>query len=104
MVVRHRAALFCQTQLGGALGYNMLFGLGGILLGALLMVNGLAVLNNDRFLEKRGWGFSQIGQKGFTGSPNAVKYQIIGVIHAVTYLRVPLIFINSVVVIGMLIF
>lgn len=81
-----------------------LFGLGGILLGALLVVNGLAVLNNDRFLEKHGWGFSQMGQMKITASPGALKYQVIGVIHAVAYLRVPLIFINGVVVLGMLIF
>lgn len=82
-------------------------------------MNGLAILNNERFLEKcerwftmpcghgavaysrltplppllaDGWGFSQLGGSNPMGpSPNALKSQIIGALHAAAYLRMPLV-------------
>lgn len=94
------------------------------------MANGLAILNNERFLEKcelvgvaglpgngidgacssgllhvgccpslqlaaaplprlpaDGWGFSNLGNNPMGPSPNALKYQVIGMLHAAAYLR-----------------
>ncbi len=52
-----------------------------ILQAGLLLTNAVAVLNNERFLEKRGLGFSQIGNASPLGK------SIIGGIHAVQYSR-----------------
>lgn len=80
-----------------------------LLQGCLLFVNAVAILNNDRFLEKSkrrsrklkharhyssdqslcavGWGYSQIGSNNLAAHPNALKSQLIGGLHAVAYLR-----------------
>lgn len=81
--------------------------------GCILFVNSVAILNNDRFLEKSeylaqtstsasavlgrcwhlkfcsavGWGYSQIGSNNLAAHPNALKSQLIGGLHAVAYLR-----------------
>ncbi|EFN53956.1 hypothetical protein CHLNCDRAFT_136230 [Chlorella variabilis] len=75
-----------------------------LLQGVLLVSNGLAILNNERFLEKYGWGFSQLGNNPMGPSPNALKYQIIGMLHASAFLRVPLIVLNTLVVFVKLVF
>ncbi|XP_002399679.2 immediate early response 3-interacting protein 1 [Ixodes scapularis] len=63
---------------------------------ALLCVNAIAVLHEKRFLEKINWGREQVSQ-GF--EPGA-KSQIINLIHSVrTVMRIPLIFINILVII-----
>ncbi|KAF6250614.1 Yos1-like protein [Scenedesmus sp. NREL 46B-D3] len=64
-----------------------------ILQAVLMMFNGVAVLNNERFLEKYGWGFSQMQ------SSNSLKMSVIGGIHAVHYFRAFLMVINSVVIV-----
>ena len=78
----------------------------------VMFANGLAVLNNERFLEKGGctsqhtplnatnkvclttpghavgWGYSQLhGGNGIGPSPGAFKQQTIGLLHAMTYMR-----------------
>ncbi len=77
----------------------------------MLFINAVAILNNDRFLEKSecsqrcvtllvrqvaqlaqllaavGWGYSQIGSNNLAAHPNALKSQMIGGLHAVAYLR-----------------
>lgn len=80
-----------------------------MLQGCILFVNAVAILNNDRFLEKSksqsreplcqrlpasgdlcfavGWGYSQIGSNNLAAHPNALKSQLIGGLHAVAYLR-----------------
>ncbi|DBA90575.1 hypothetical protein WJX82_010700 [Trebouxia sp. C0006] len=80
------------------------FGLWTLLQGGLLFINAVAILNNDRFLEKIGWGYSQIGSNNLAAHPNALKSQMIGGLHAVAYLRVPLIAINTVVILVKLVF
>ena len=85
-----------------------------------MFANGLAVLNNERFLEKStalglrtcllfaaitkkapvvtyvcaavGWGYSQLhGGNGIGPGPGAFKQQTIGLLHAMTYMqRTPL--------------
>ncbi|GMH35150.1 hypothetical protein BSKO_03018 [Bryopsis sp. KO-2023] len=76
-------------------------GLWTLVQGLLMVLNGIAILNNDRFLEKCGWGFSYF-QSG--ASPTELKYQVIGGIHAVHYMRTPLVAINVVVIIVKLLF
>ncbi|KAL3144143.1 hypothetical protein ABBQ32_003932 [Trebouxia sp. C0010 RCD-2024] len=75
-----------------------------LLQGCILFVNAVAILNNDRFLEKIGWGYSQIGSNNLAAHPNALKSQLIGGLHAVAYLRVPLIVVNTVVILVKLVF
>eukprot|EP00897_Mesotaenium_endlicherianum_P000194 jgi/Mesen1/10175/ME000076S09690 len=61
----------------------------------LLIVNGLAVLNEDRFLSPYGWGFNEMAN----GRVSSLKVQIIGLLHAVQYLRVPLVVVNIFIII-----
>jgi len=71
----------------------------------LLFVNAFAILNNERFLEKYGWGFSQMGGGDGTGpGPNALKSQVIGFLFAAAYMRVPLVVLNIVTIFVKLIF
>jgi hypothetical protein len=71
----------------------------------LLLVNGVAILNNERCLEKYGWGFSQMGTGDGSGpGHNALKNQVVGFLFAAQYMRVPLIFLNAVTVFVKLIF
>eukprot|EP00884_Botryococcus_braunii_P010999 jgi/Botrbrau1/19900/Bobra.0059s0021.1 len=72
---------------------------------SILFLNAITILNNDRFLEKYGWGFSQLSGGNTLGNgPSAFKLQIIGGIHWCSYLRFPLIVVNSLVVIVKLVF
>ncbi|OMO76297.1 Yos1-like protein [Corchorus olitorius] len=68
-------------------------GLWTILEGFLLLANALAILNEDRFLAPRGWSFSEFSagrtKKSFKG-------QLIGLIYATQYMRVPLILLNAI--------
>jgi len=67
----------------------MIFGLGVLFETLLLLVNALAILNEDRFLKRIGWGYSN----DLDG--NSVKDRIITLLHAVRLLlRIPLIFLN----------
>ena len=55
---------------------------------ALLVVNGLAVFNNDRCLEKWGLGHSLVGRgDSLTAGPGLLRRQVVEFLHAVTYLR-----------------
>ncbi|XP_038981028.1 immediate early response 3-interacting protein 1-like [Phoenix dactylifera] len=66
-------------------------GLWTLLEGFLLLANALAILNEDRFLAPRGWSFSEVSG---TGQAKSLKGQLIGLIYATQYLRVPLIILN----------
>ncbi|XP_054788781.1 protein transport protein yos1-like [Prosopis cineraria] len=67
-------------------------GLWTILEGFLLLANALAILNEDRFLAPRGWSFSaHTGDKA-----KSFKGQLIGLIYATQYLRVPLVLLNTI--------
>ncbi|CAJ0926577.1 unnamed protein product, partial [Mesorhabditis belari] len=69
---------------------------------ALLVLNGIAVLNRDRFLKKVGFG--QTTQSFDDPSGQSIKDKIFTLIFAVqTVMRVPLIGINIVVIIFKLI-
>lgn len=88
-----------------------LFGIGTILYVSLLMINAIAILNEERFLAKIGWlsasrqvrdGFQQTyDQNGYNPSqPDAgMKARMIDLIGAVrTLMRIPLIPINLLVI------
>jgi hypothetical protein len=69
------------------------------LLEAILMItNALAILNQDRFLTPHGWGFAEMGN----GRVTSIKGQIVGLLHAVQYLRVPLVALNSIIIVSKL--
>ncbi|GMI79898.1 hypothetical protein like AT2G37975 [Hibiscus trionum] len=58
--------------------------------GLLLFVNALAILNEDRPVGPRRWTLAEF--QG--GRRNTLKGQIIGIIHACQFLRLPLILFN----------
>ncbi|KAG6402073.1 hypothetical protein SASPL_138944 [Salvia splendens] len=65
-------------------------GLWTLLEGFLLLANALAILNEDRFLAPRGWSFQE-----YSGiKRNSFKGQILGLIYATQYMRVPFILLN----------
>jgi hypothetical protein len=66
----------------------------------LIITNALAILNEDRFLAPNGWGFGEMG----SGRVTTIKGQIVGLLHAVQYLRVPLVALNSIVIVMKVIF
>ncbi|KAL0555966.1 hypothetical protein IC582_004469 [Cucumis melo] len=67
-------------------------GLWTLLEGCLLLANALAILNEDRFLAPRGLNFSEFSG----GRTKSFKGQLIGLIYATQYLRVPLIMLNAI--------
>ncbi|KAJ6900239.1 hypothetical protein NC652_026383 [Populus alba x Populus x berolinensis] len=67
-------------------------GLWTLLEGFLLLANAFAILNEDRFLAPRGWSFSEFS----VGRTKSLKGQLIGLIYATQYMRVPLIILNSI--------
>ncbi|OAY46191.1 immediate early response 3-interacting protein 1 [Manihot esculenta] len=67
-------------------------GLWTLLEGTLLLANGLAILNEDRFLAPRGWSFSEFS----VGGTKSFKGQLMGLIYATQYMRVPLIILNAI--------
>lgn len=85
-----------------------MFGLGKLLYVIVLSVNGVAVLSEDRFLNRIGWGSSTTSasgnqfqaQYGMQASNDAsIKARLITLISAVrTLLRLPLIFINVLII------
>lgn len=76
--------------------YSAEMGLWTLLEGLLLLANALAILNEDRFLSPRGWSFSEVSAGGRSKS---LKGQLIGLIYATQYLRVPLIMLNLIIVV-----
>lgn len=75
----------------------MAFGLYSLLESVLLVINAMAVLNEERFLSKIGWGANQMA--GFGEEPG-VKQQLLNLVRSVrTVMRIPLIAINSFVII-----
>ncbi|XP_055328044.1 immediate early response 3-interacting protein 1-like [Paramacrobiotus metropolitanus] len=78
----------------------MAFTLYSLLEAGLLIVNAIAVLNEERFLRKIGWGREHLqpGAAYYQGAyapPQSTKAQIINLINSVrTVMRFPLIFLN----------
>ncbi|XP_041465810.1 immediate early response 3-interacting protein 1-like [Lytechinus variegatus] len=72
----------------------MAFGLYTLLEAALLCINAIAILNEERFLSKVGWGGDQ--SVGGFGEDPGMKAQIINLIRSIRLvMRVPLIFLNA---------
>ena len=79
----------------------MALGLWSLLEAILLVVNAICVLHEERFLAKVGWSVQH--NRGF-GEGGGVKEQSLNIIRSVrTVMRLPLIFVNSVVIVKKLI-
>jgi immediate early response 3-interacting protein 1 len=69
--------------------------LADLFLSGILLVNGAAVLNEDRFLVKIGWGYEQS-----RGESQSVKKQIINLLQAIRLIfTLPLMALNVVVIV-----
>uniref|UniRef100_A0A8C9HIX0 Immediate early response 3-interacting protein 1 n=1 Tax=Piliocolobus tephrosceles TaxID=591936 RepID=A0A8C9HIX0_9PRIM len=87
----------------GRLWTAMAFTLYSLLQAALLCVNAIAVLHEERFLKNIGWGTDQ-GVDGFGEEPG-IKSQLMNLIRSVrTVMRVPLIIVNSIAIVLLLLF
>lgn len=84
-----------------------MFGIGKFLYVILLVVNGIAILSEDRFLNRIGWGSGSQNTNGFqyqqfqggAGDNESVKSRLVNLIGAIrTLLRVPLIGVNIIVI------
>ncbi|KAJ1759256.1 hypothetical protein GGH12_003061 [Coemansia sp. RSA 1822] len=74
-----------------------MFGFGTLFYVILLLLNGVAVLNEERFLARIGWARNSAELYGDTES---VKAKMINLISAVrTLMRIPLIAVNVVVIV-----
>ena len=77
-----------------------MFSLADFFVSGLLVLNGAAVLNEERFLVKIGWGYDQSRTE-----PLSVKKQIIGLLHAVRLIfTIPLMVLNVIVILLKLVF
>ncbi|KAH6781800.1 Yos1-like protein [Perilla frutescens var. hirtella] len=86
----HENELACYFLRELAFRLSLRMGLWTLLEGCLLLANALAILNEDRFLAPRGWSFQE-----YSGvKRNSFKGQILGLIYATQYLRVPLVLLN----------
>lgn len=76
-----------------------MFGLGKLLYILILVINGIAVLSEDRFLNRIGWGSSTPLEFGYDQDVS-IKVKLVNLISAIrTLLRVPLIAINVIVIV-----
>ncbi|KAJ5476665.1 hypothetical protein N7475_002394 [Penicillium sp. IBT 31633x] len=77
------------------------FGLGKLVYVIVLIINAIAVLSEDRFLARVGWGRTQVDPGfGATYDSTSVKAKSINLIASVrTVMRIPLIVINTVIII-----
>ncbi|XP_051539992.1 immediate early response 3-interacting protein 1-like [Myxocyprinus asiaticus] len=81
----------------------MAFTLYALIQTAILFTNAIAVLHEERFLCKIGWGVEQ-GIGGFGDEPG-IKAQLLNLIRSVrTVMRVPLIAVNLVCIVLLLLF
>lgn len=82
-----------------------MFGLGKLVYVILLIVNGIAVLSEDRFLNRIGWGTSSNNnQFNQFDEASSIKTRLVNLIGAIrTLLRVPLIIVNVVVILYQLV-
>jgi hypothetical protein len=82
----------------------MAFGLGGLFYVAVLLINAIAILSEDRFLARIGWTGSV--EPGFGGQRDdaSLKARLINLVSSVrTLMRIPLMFINTLMIIYLLV-
>ncbi|PLB40057.1 YOS1 family protein [Aspergillus candidus] len=81
------------------------FGLGKLVYAAILLTNAIAVLSEDRFLARIGWGRTQADPAfGATYDNTSVKAKTVNLIASIrTLMRIPLIVINTVIIVYQLI-
>ncbi|KAK6537906.1 hypothetical protein TWF694_010804 [Orbilia ellipsospora] len=76
----------------------MLFWFGNLFYVAVLLVNAVAVLSEDRFLARIGWAGQQ--DQGFGGQDVSIKAKLINLISAIrTLMRIPLIAVNVIIIV-----
>ncbi|KAG5370206.1 Protein transport protein [Yarrowia sp. C11] len=76
-----------------------MFGLGRLIYVILLLVNSAAILSEDRFLNRIGWGSSEPAGFG-QAQDQSIKNKLINLISAIrTLLRIPLIIANTLVIV-----
>lgn len=63
----------------------------------LLCTNALLILNRNRFLAK--YGLDDVQNMGCSPSENPLKYQAVGLLSAVQYLKVPVIALNIITIV-----
>ncbi|EMF13893.1 Yos1-like protein [Sphaerulina musiva SO2202] len=87
---------------------TLLFSFGGLFQVSVLLINSLAVLSEDRFLARIGWGSSQqqqqfepsFGGGGGMQDPTSLSAKMSNLINSVrTLMRIPLIFLNVLIII-----
>ncbi|XP_060524670.1 immediate early response 3-interacting protein 1 [Cylas formicarius] len=72
----------------------MVFTLWNLVEASILCLNAVCILNEERFLNKVGWGTSSSNVHGF-GESATTRSQIFNLLHSIrTVVRVPLIFLN----------
>ncbi|OAX84650.1 hypothetical protein ACJ72_00986 [Emergomyces africanus] len=78
-----------------------LFGLGKLLYVIILIINAIAVLSEDRFLARIGWGRTQYDPGfGAASDMTSIKAKSVNLIASVrTVMRIPLIAINLIIII-----
>ncbi|KAI9375987.1 YOS1 family protein [Aspergillus lucknowensis] len=77
------------------------FGLGRLVYVIILITNSIAILSEDRFLARIGWGRTQADPAfGATYDSTSVKAKTINLIASVrTVMRIPLIVINTIIIV-----
>ncbi|KAI9828679.1 MAG: hypothetical protein M1832_001782 [Thelocarpon impressellum] len=80
----------------------MFFGLGNLFYVAILLVNAIAILSEDRFLARIGWSaqsFEPSFGSGGSQDSTSIKAKMVNLIASVrTLMRIPLIAINTLVI------
>ncbi|KAL5259328.1 hypothetical protein ACHWQZ_G009688 [Mnemiopsis leidyi] len=81
------------------------FGIYSLIEAGVLLINALAILNEERFLSKIGWSANTNQDQFSYGEAPGVKTRLIELISSVrTLMRIPLIFVNSLVIVLELLF
>ncbi|GMH23045.1 hypothetical protein Nepgr_024888 [Nepenthes gracilis] len=87
--------LFCFAPSLRPPALDLRMGLWTLLQGFLLFANALAILNEDRFLGPRGWSLAEVPG----GRKRSVKDQVVGLIYAAQYMRLPLMVLNIITIV-----
>ncbi|GAB7334115.1 hypothetical protein MBLNU13_g06190t1 [Cladosporium sp. NU13] len=82
---------------------TLFFSFGGLFQVSVLLINAIAVLSEDRFLARIGWGNAAQNEPSFGGGAQdgaSVKAKTINLINSVrTLMRIPLIFLNILIIV-----